>query len=247
MQLESNGMTRTGRRARNEDALFAETGLGLFAVADGLGGHQAGDVASSLAIDAIATFISDADEESPVSWPLTMRMDRSLHENLIEAALHMAHREVVAARDLNSSNMGSTLSALLFRNGHAIVGHVGDSRVYRLRDGALAQLTRDHSLYADFVDKGMSMPRGRFPFSNIVTQALGMRGRPDAEVRIEAVLPGDVYLLCTDGLTNVLSDHHIGAIMSRYSPDEACSRLIDDAYDWGSTDNITAVIVKVAA
>ena len=243
MRIESKGMSLAGRRKRNEDAHCIESGLNLFAVADGVGGHDAGDLASHLAIASIAEFIEHVDG-GPVSWPFAMRTDRTFAENMVEAAVDQAHRCVSEVRDDKKNNMGSTLSALVFRHGHAIIGHIGDSRVYRLRDGELVQLTRDHSLYADLIEKGVEIGPG-FQFHHVITQALGMKGNPVADIRREKVRHGDTYLLCTDGLSNSLDDEHIIDALENHSAEDACSQLIDGAYEAGSQDNITAVVVRV--
>lgn len=246
MRFESTALTMTGRRSRNEDAHCVDNDLNLFAVADGLGGHDAGDIASHLAIETLSEFLNCASDSPSTNWPFTIRTDRSYHENMVEAAVHSAHREIKQVRADLSSNMGTTLSALVFRSDRAVIGHVGDSRVYRLRDGLLNQLTRDHSLHEDMVGRGVKLDRG-FAFRNVVTQALGMRGKPVAFISAERAMPGDVYLLCTDGLSNVLPEAHIADVLGKYSAEEACRELVSDAFEWGSKDNITAVVVRCHA
>jgi len=248
MQIECDGISQAGRRANNEDALFVDTALGLYAVADGMGGYEGGEVASNLAIGTISEFLKNNGACTEETWPFALDRSRTFVENMVDAAVQAAHRRVVAKRVGRLSRMGSTLSALLFRDGHVVIGHVGDSRVYRLRAGELTQLTRDHSLYNELADAtpvDAIGPKNDFPYRNIITQALGMDGHPSAEVLRAEVEPGDVYLLCTDGLSEVLPEYHMKTVLSALSPDEACRELVEEAYEWGSHDNITAVVVKV--
>jgi serine/threonine protein phosphatase PrpC len=142
--------------------------------------------------------------------------------------------------------MGSTVAALVVRDGKAIVAHVGDSRVYRLRAGKLAALTADHSLYAEMERSGAPVPaREHCGFLNVITRAVGMTGGGRPDLASEALQPGDVYLLCTDGLTDGLDDTRIAQLLGAGSAAEACETLVAEAVARGSRDNVTAVVVKV--
>jgi serine/threonine protein phosphatase PrpC len=247
MKIQSHAMTHTGRRANNEDAHCALPQLGLFAVADGMGGYEGGEIASHLAIDTLADFFARHEGDEEITWPFATRKGLSFDENLILAGTRMAHRAIAARRSGRLSQMGSTLAALVVREGVAITGHVGDSRVYRLRQGALEQLTRDHSLYAELQASGMPdlPPRERCPFSHVITRALGLSDDASPDLKRWELLPGDVYLLCTDGLTEVVQKERIAHILHNQPVARACEMLVEEAYEGGGKDNITAVVVRV--
>jgi serine/threonine protein phosphatase PrpC len=227
LTLESAACTHVGRRANNEDAAVVAPALGLFAVADGMGGYEGGEVASRLAVDTL--------EEG-------VRAERGLAE-----AIAGAHQAITARKRGRLAQMGSTLTALLVERGRAVVGHVGDSRLYRLRDGLLVKLTRDHSLYDELCAEGFQglPPKESSPYANVITRALGMNGqaRPDFEEHV--VRPGDVYLLCTDGL-DVIPDDHLATLLDASSPFEAATSLVACALERGARDNVTAVVVRVS-
>jgi serine/threonine protein phosphatase PrpC len=248
MKVASHALTRTGRRANNEDACCALPQLGLFAVADGMGGYEGGEVASHLVIDTLTDFFARNAGDGDITWPFAADGALTFGENLVSVAVRMAHRAVQAQRTGRLSSMGSTLAALALADGRAVVGHVGDSRVYRLRDGVLRQLTRDHSLYAEMQAAGASLPpKGQCPFANVITRALGLGddcGAP--ELSSHELRPGDVYLLCTDGLSEHVADERVAEVLASQAPSAACRTLLDEAYAAGSKDNITAVVVRVS-
>lgn len=216
MILNAYGASDVGkRRARNEDAFLIDEAIGLFVVADGMGGHAAGDVASSLAISAFR---------------------KGLAGDAVADAILAANRAVwqQSRAEAAQSGMGTTLTAMLReRNSDSslIVGHVGDSRLYRLRNGKLEQLTRDHSV------AGTSM----------LTRAIGTR--PDVEVDVfrTPIAPGDRYLICSDGLTGMVHDEDLRVMLAQDKGlDAICGDLIDAANLRGGIDNITAIVVSVS-
>jgi serine/threonine protein phosphatase PrpC len=246
MRFEYAARTHVGRRANNEDALCAEPALGLFAVADGMGGYDGGEVASQLVIGALTRFFRRCAGDAEVTWPFAVDAHRSQAENMVSVAVRAAHNEVVARKHGPLRHMGSTVAALVLREREAVVGYCGDSRVYRLRDGRLAQLTRDHSLYAELEEARTPglVPREQFPYANVITRAVGMGdGKPD--VFTEPLRRGDVFLLCTDGLVEKLAPEAIAAVLGSTDPHEACSTLVEEAFLLGGRDNITAVVVRV--
>jgi serine/threonine protein phosphatase PrpC len=247
LQAESTGYTHIGRRENNEDSHCVDVDLGLYAVADGMGGHEGGEVASRVAICTITDVIQSNGLSSDTTWPATAFNSRTSLENMVDLAIRTAHQQVVKLRTGRLRRMGSTLSALLLRDGRAIVGHVGDSRVYRLRGEQFIQMTRDHSLYEEMLAKGVPNlgPREEFPYGNIITQALGTRTGAVPDILSDHVVSGDIYLLCTDGLTGALPDSLMSLILQSLPLDEACERLVKEAYSRGSQDNITAVLVRV--
>ena len=233
--LRSAGLTDPGRRRRhNEDAFVCEPPL--FAIADGMGGAQAGELASRLA----AATVGRAET--------TERSGRERVVALIEAANRSVYER--ASGDQSVSGMGTTMTVALVEDDHVWVGHVGDSRAYLLRDGVLEQITEDHSLVAELVRSGRLTPdeAGQHPHRSVITRALGT----DADVAVDAIAvptqPGDVFMLCSDGLSSMVDDAAILEQLERHRDDlDAATRsLIDSANDAGGEDNITVVLFEVA-
>ncbi|MDQ3338850.1 MAG: protein phosphatase 2C domain-containing protein [Myxococcota bacterium] len=241
MQLESFALTIAGRRTNNEDAICARPDLGLFVVADGLGGYDGGEIASGIAVEVICDLIRRTAGDADVTWPYKIDPERTITENEVIVATRLAGDRITARRVGLLEQMGSTVAVLRFANGHAVIGHVGDSRVYRLRAGQLAQLTIDHSLVSQMIASGMS-PDANFPWRHVITRALGMPAA-EPDVQTSAVQPGDVYMLCSDGLYEPLSEQTIAALMDG-PPEEACRTLVDAAYAAGSRDNISVIVVR---
>jgi PPM family protein phosphatase len=241
MQLDSYALTVAGRRTNNEDAVCARPDLGLFVVADGLGGYDGGEIASAMAVEVICDLIRRTAGDNDVTWPYKFDPARTLSENEVLVATRLAGDRITARRVGLLAQMGSTVAVLRFADDRAVIGHVGDSRVYRLREGALAQLTVDHSLVSQMIAAGMS-PDASFPWRHVITRALGMPSA-EADVATERVQPGDVFLLCSDGLYEPLSEQAIAALLDA-SPEDACRQLIDAAYAAGSRDNISAIVVR---
>ena len=241
MQLDCFALTIAGRRTNNEDAICARPDLGLFVVADGLGGYDGGEIASSLAVEVICDLVRRTAGDGDVTWPYKIDPQRSITENEVIVATRLAGDRITARRVGLLEQMGSTVAVLRFSDDRAVIGHVGDSRVYRLRAGALAQLTVDHSLVSQMIAAGMS-PDASFPWRHVITRALGMPAA-EPDVQTAAVLPGDVYLLCSDGLYEPLSEQTIAALLEG-APKDACKHLVDAAYAAGSRDNISAIVVR---
>jgi len=241
MQLDAHALSIAGRRANNEDAVCARPELGLFVVADGLGGYEGGEIASGLAVDAICELVRRTAADADVTWPYRIDPARSITENEVIVATRLAGERILARRTGALDQMGSTVAMLRFGRDAVVIGHVGDSRVYRLRDGELAQLTRDHSLVGEMIAAGMQ-PDAAFPWRHVITRALGM---PNAEPDVQraAVRAGDVYLVCSDGLYEPLEPADIAALLVG-APEAACRALVDAAYAAGSRDNISAIVVR---
>lgn len=248
METQSAGITLTGRRSNNEDAMLDASQLGLFVVADGLGGYEGGEVASRLTTKTLAEFIEDNRRDPQGTWPIRELKTRSYEENLLCAAGVAAHEEILSQKEGKLSQMGSTVvAALLHPSARAMtVMHCGDSRLYRLRDGVVVPLTRDHSLWAEMEAAGMAGDRANFAYKNQITRALGLAGHATCDVATHAVEPGDVYLLCSDGLYDPLDEARLKAGLS-LAPSEAVDDLSRAAYELGSADNITAVVVRIPA
>ncbi|MEP7122226.1 MAG: protein phosphatase 2C domain-containing protein [Byssovorax sp.] len=249
------GLTDVGRqRKHNEDTVLIRPELGLFAVADGMGGHNAGDVASKLAATSLGNFFEATHTATGVA-PVDLPED---YDTLAPAARRLAAGVRKANHDVftisstyqQHHGMGSTMVAIHVREtGEIHVGHVGDSRAYRIRDGEIVQLTRDHSLINDALEmKPDLLPEeiARLP-KNIITRALGMKDAVKVDIRSERAEPGDVYMLCSDGLTGMVPDQQILEVVGLTDdPQEACELLIAEANDAGGTDNISALIIRIA-
>lgn len=243
--LEAAGATDVGhRREVNEDALLVSPALGLFAVCDGLGGHASGEVASALAVKSLAAFI----QALSAPGALALRDDDTGASLLIAAlravnhALHRAGKE-----DPALEGMGSTAVALWATEAGAWVGWVGDSRAYLLRGGALQPISEDHSLVRELLQAGelTDAQAEAFEHKNVITRALGPAADVVPEVKPVALQPGDLLLLCSDGLHGLVSDLELAQILSQDAPlAERAQRCIDAANDAGGTDNITCVLVR---
>lgn len=239
MDFTFAGRTDPGRvRDRNEDALLQRSERALFAVADGMGGHAAGDVASRIAVDVL-------DEH-------TLSTGSDIGGDELAAGIRAAHEAILRAARADDAlqGMGTTLTALRLReDGSCVVAHVGDSRAYRYRDGALEQLTRDQTWVQDQVDAGMLTPEQArtHPFAAMITCALGIEGVDlDVQVLEPDCRPGDVFLLCSDGLTSPLPDHEVSAVLERTPDlDEAAAALVEAANAAGGPDNITVALVRI--
>ncbi len=250
------GQSETGRRRRNEDSFAVRTDLGLFVVADGMGGHAGGNVASRLVVDTLERFfdqLGDGDLgfdtkglATSVAGSSGSQANSTIAEQRVDLAIRMCKREVERRAVGDLAPMGTTLVTVLVREGRAILAHVGDSRVYRLRDGHIEQMTRDHSLCAELEAAGGHDLAKRLtgPFTAMVTRSIAAYSNAKPDIRIEQVRPGDRYLLCTDGLSGALEDDAIAQVMrSCEDPQEASCLLVQRAYAAGSMDNITAVVV----
>jgi protein phosphatase len=242
------------RRSSNEDCYCTRPDLGLYIVADGMGGHVAGEVASRVAVEAIQVFIQEtAGADKNRTWPFPFEPALSLEANRLKAAFRLANRRIAStiADSHDLRGMATTASALLTGPDGACVAHVGDSRVYVLRAGRLEQLTHDHSWVEEQVRAGTMSPTAakQHPWRNVVTRALA--GGEDPEVDVTQVRPSspERYLLCSDGLFSVVTDDRIAAILGdRDAPlDEVCRRLVEAANAAGGPDNITALVLEVDA
>jgi protein phosphatase len=239
------------KRTSNEDSYSTRPDVGLFVVADGMGGHVAGEVASRVAVEAIEAFIEEtAGADKNRTWPFPFDPSISLEANRLKAAFRLANRKIAAAiaDSQELRGMATTASAVLFGARSASVGHVGDSRVYVLRNRALDQITSDHSWVEEQVRAGtMSRSAARqHPWRNVVTRALS--GGEDPEVDVTEVIPkpGERYLLCSDGLFGVVGDARIAEILGDQVPlDTICQRLVAAANEAGGPDNITTLILQI--
>lgn len=238
LSLKSWAQSDIGRkRTNNEDSLFSNTDLGLFMVADGMGGHRGGEKASKLAIETSAeTYIKHlASGLRP--------------EDALKSAVQDATKAVFQNSQLDPElkGMGTTLSSLLICLDQAYISHIGDSRIYRLRDGNLVRLTTDHSLVNEQVEAGiMTEEQARTStLRNIITRAIGHDQNARADHLSVEIKPDDMFLLCTDGLNNMLNDDKIKEIIIKQEPKKSIHTLISEANLRGGDDNITVILVSL--
>jgi serine/threonine protein phosphatase PrpC len=253
-EVSSAALTHTGlRRESNEDAFRERPDLGLYVVADGMGGHEAGEVASGLTVEIIESFINDTrDADLNQTWPFPYEMSKSLEANRLIAAFRLANRRVASgiAADPALKGMATTAAAVLFgRDGRAHVAHVGDSRVYLLRDKRLQQLTHDHSWVGEQIRAGLLTDDDaqRHPWRNVVTRAISGGDDPEVETSDVVTQSGDLLMICSDGLSSVVSLEDIERLMTSSPRDLtlAATALIDAANNAGGPDNITVILVQV--
>jgi serine/threonine protein phosphatase PrpC len=252
MYVDSQGLTHVGRRSNNEDSLRINRDLGLYIVADGMGGYEGGEVASQLVVETIERFFEEYQRDEELTWPFALDEGLTMTGNLARVAVRLAHQRVLARRHGALAQMGSTVAMVALRGREALIAHVGDSRVYRLRGGALERMTRDHSLLEELRERP-DHPFGEEAearFSHVITRAVGIpphshAQRPDPDLRAEALEPGDIYLLCTDGLLEALDEARIAALLGLQPPAQACEALVREAYARGGRDNITAIVLEV--
>jgi protein phosphatase len=250
MEIKAHGLTHVGKqRQHNEDAFLVADEAKLYLVADGMGGHAAGEIASRIAVDSISEFILHTKEDDG-TWPHAYDEQYKRSTNRLMAAVRMANTRVLEAmrKDARLRGMGTTVVACMAEDDTMSVAHVGDSRAYLVREGRLSRLTNDHSWVFEQVQAGMLTEEEaeKHPLRNVITRALGgaLQVSPDAsEV---ASKPGDVYLLCSDGLTGMLPEEEILRVVNEHNDDleRACQELIDRANERGGLDNVTAILVK---
>ncbi|AMY13023.1 Putative protein phosphatase 2C-type [Luteitalea pratensis] len=232
------------RRASNEDAFCARPDLGLFIVADGMGGHVAGEIASGLAVDTIEATVAAGDANPPDSSNCT------LAERRLQAGFERASQAISeqTARQPRLRGMATTASAILIGADASAIAHVGDSRVYLWRDQLLQQLTHDHSWVAEQVTMGLLSPAEarQHPWRNVVTRALSASDPPQVELSPLTLQHADRLLISSDGLHGVISDERIAVVLgSAESLERMCQQLIDDANGAGGPDNITTLILEI--
>jgi serine/threonine protein phosphatase PrpC len=253
IEIQAGARTDTGRiRENNEDSYRLAPELGLFVLSDGMGGLAAGELASRLTVDTIVEYCREAEGDPSLTFTGNPMPGVTEVSNRLADAIHLANRAVreagkKRARDSNPVPMGATVVAARIIVGRLSLAHVGDSRAYRLRGGALEQLTQDHSFVAEQVRSGVitEQEAKRSNLQNVLTRALGVEPRVEVEILEELVLEGDTLLLCSDGLTRELSDSQIAAALGDGGDaEEAAGRLIDFANQAGGADNITAVVLR---
>lgn len=255
VKSESLGLTDRGlRRHHNEDQYLVRDDLGLYVVADGMGGHAAGEVAAELAVREVERVVEETRNCAGDTWPEDWDPRLGLNSNRLVHAIASAHRKVTGAveTDVGLKGMGATIVAALvdWDNGRVTIGHVGDSRAYLMHDGRIEILTSDHSWVHEQVIAGLLTEDAArsHPLKNVVTRALGGVQVPAVDITDRGLGQGDTLLLCSDGLNTMLSDEEIAAVLEKGSElARTVHLLIAEANRKGGLDNITVVVARVAA
>ncbi len=248
MQLDAVARTDPGPvREHNEDSFVVDLETGLFLVADGMGGHASGEIASAIAADTVQEVLLGGIN------PDETRLDRGImddEEELRERLRYSMNQASIRIRKAALANpvhagMGTTLVVLLIEDDEAHIGHVGDSRLYLFRDDRLLRLTRDHTVVQQEIDAGRLTPElARIvPHKNILTQSVGYHGPVEPDTSTRPVEPGDVFILCSDGLTDPLDDEQLAEICRGTAPEDLAEVLVQSALEAGTEDNVTVVVV----
>ncbi len=251
MRITSHGYSDVGkRRQKNEDSFLVSDELQLYVVADGMGGHLGGDFASRMAVNTIAEIIGSLEDDPDATLPeggMVIRPGEP--QSYLRYAVDLASKRIFekATAEATLRGMGTTSVVLFFRANKVYVANVGDSRAYRIRGEEIQQITTDHSLVGEQIRAGMlSEDDARVHrLKNIITRSVGFQQSVDADVDIRVVREGDRFLLCSDGLSNMLTDEEIRDVVTTNEIKPASERLIDLANERGGDDNITVVLVEV--
>jgi protein phosphatase len=251
MRVDSKSLTHVGlKRPLNEDSFCSNVEEGLYVVADGMGGHAHGEVASRLAVETIEEFIKLTSGDTDVTWPYGIDESLSLNGNRLKTSIRFANQRLLehARTSAGCEGMATTVVAVLVEDNVAEIAHVGDSRLYLVRDKTMTRITSDHSWVNEQVQSGVidSDQARNHPLRNVVTRALG--GRPDLEVDVQTLemLSGDRLLLCSDGLTTMLDDDEIlRIVLGGEGGVDQTDELIQAANESGGEDNTTAIMLRV--
>ncbi|MDF1564189.1 MAG: Stp1/IreP family PP2C-type Ser/Thr phosphatase [Deltaproteobacteria bacterium] len=254
MRIDSVGRTHVGmKRDHNEDNFQLVPEVNLFIVADGMGGHAAGEVASGIAVEEVAEFFRMTERDEEATWPNKMDRARNYDENRLATAIMLSNTRIreAASADARQKDMGTTIVTTFFKPEATYVGHVGDSRVYRFRAGELTQITEDHSLLNQYIKAKKLTPEEieNFPHKNVISRALGMKDQVEVDVVADPSREGDVYVLCSDGLSGMIKDEEMARILAANLDDlDTCAdRLIEAANANGGHDNVTVVLARYHA
>ena len=241
------------KRDNNEDSYLVHPEQNLFAVFDGMGGHAAGEVASGIAVKEMREFYDLTGQDEEATWPFKEDREKSYDENRLVTAIKLVNQRILDASEADPSkkNMGTTCVSAHFvdRRGAArvLVAHTGDSRVYLLRDGRLSRITIDHSLVEEYLRQGKITEEEAksFPQKNIILRALGQVRQVEVEIHAHEPRPGDLFMLCSDGLSGMVDDKVMEAILLKSTAlDAAAKKLLDTANANGGIDNSTVILAR---
>lgn len=251
-RIEVAGETNVGmKRTHNEDTYSIIKEENLFIVCDGMGGHASGEVASQMAVETLKAFFRETRDDPELTWPYKMDRSRRYEENRLITGIKLANLKIhqSAKRESKYNGMGTTIVGAFFVDEGVYLTHVGDSRIYRIRDEVIEQATEDHSLLNDYIKMKKLTPEEieNFPHKNVIVRALGMKESVKVDSFFETPRPGDVYLLCSDGLSGEMSDAEMleTYVANSANLQTACHMLIDRACRNGGHDNITVVLIRV--
>jgi len=251
VRIEYSAKTDLGRKRNlNEDNYSILANQNLFVVADGMGGHAAGEVASKIAVETMKEFITVANQDEEITWPFDINLDLPEEANQLETAIKLANNRIyqTALEQQKLEGMGTTIVSLFYNNGIAYIGHVGDSRAYLIREHKIKPLTFDHSWVNVQVMLGeISKDEARnHPMKNIITRALGTKENVEVDLQTETIRHGDIIILCSDGLSGLMDDEMMKEVIleNENNLDQASERLVQLANENGGDDNITLILVK---
>ena len=251
-KLEVANVSDVGcKRPHNEDSTASNEALGILVLADGMGGYKAGEVASAIAVTGIYNdVVSGLKNSNPAGIDEDSGLDH--HSILIRNAVNRANSSIynTAQTDEQCQGMGTTVVAVITYDNSISIAHVGDSRLYRIRSGDFKQITKDHSLIQELIDRGLFSPEEaeKNAPKNLVTRALGIDAKVEIDVIEDKLVNGDIYLLCSDGLTDMVKDEEIHLTLSKYSANlaHAADNLVEIAKKYGGKDNISVILARVS-
>ncbi len=252
MRIISSALTDVGRkRDHNEDNFYLHKEENLFLVADGMGGHASGEVASKIVVETIRDFFTRTSKDPDATWAYKMYKDKKYEENRLIVSIEEGNKRVYehsmkVSKD-KKRGMGTTITAVLFVEGGAYIGWVGDSRIYRIRNNKLEQVSEDHSLLNEMIKKNNMTEEEieNFPHKNVILRAIGLKPRVEVDVKYYPLQDGDIFLLCSDGLSGEVVDDEIERIIIEADDlDDANKKLIQEANKNGGKDNITAALAQ---
>jgi protein phosphatase len=251
MKISSEALSDVGRKRKgNEDALAVDEEQKLYVVADGMGGHAAGEVASRIAVESIEEFVTLTSGNQEITWPFGLDETISYDGNRLKTAIRHANRKVLEAtrESAELEGMATTVAAVLVEDDIANLAHVGDSRIYLWSGGEMTLLTSDHSWVNEQIQTGVISPEQArsHPLRNVVTRALGGRADLLVDIQSRKMESGDVLLVCSDGLTTMMADDEIAGSLAQSGGDivKAARALVDESNERGGEDNITVVLMK---
>jgi serine/threonine protein phosphatase PrpC len=249
VKIESAGISDIGkRRKQNEDSLFLDDRMGLYVVADGMGGHNAGEVASKLVVETIRDYIKQGQSDDPVEERVGIDANLSKEAGLLLAGIQLSNRIVHQTALSNEAyrGMGSTVSAVYFTEKTFIVANVGDSLIYLIRDGEIEQLAVPHTLVAEQTERDPDNAELLWSdFKHVLTRAMGVDEKVKADISEKPFFKNDILVICSDGLTDKADDEEILELVYNRRSEKACKSLVDLANARGGDDNITAIVLKV--
>jgi len=249
-RVRFSGDTNVGmKRDHNEDSFYLPVNERLAIVADGMGGHASGEIASRMAVETIVSYFKETEGEQQLTWPFKVDRGHNQTINRMATAIKLANQQIFEGAERKSEwhGMGTTVVSTLFLDDVLIVGHVGDSRLYRVREGGIDQITEDHSLLNDYLKAKKLTPEEieAFPHKNVIVRALGMKDTVTVDINRVEPKDGDIFLLCSDGLSGMVTDKQMEQILqSQADLDKACAQLIDAANANGGNDNVTCILAQ---